>query len=131
VLDAPIVAAPFGLYDCTPQSDGAAALILASEDVVDRYTKRPVWIRGVGLGLDRVMHAHKKDMTTFPATTRAANMAFSMAGLTPADIDVAELHDCFTAIELITYEETSASARSSAPPPSSRAVPRRSMVGCR
>ncbi|MBO0852288.1 MAG: thiolase family protein [Nocardia sp.] len=104
-LAAPIVADPFGVYDCAPQSDGAAALILAAEDVVDRYTDRPVWVRGVGLGLDSVMHQHKRDMTTFPATVRAARQAFTMAGRTPADIDVAEVHDFFTGIELISYED--------------------------
>ncbi|HVW45065.1 MAG TPA: acetyl-CoA acetyltransferase [Amycolatopsis sp.] len=104
-LNAPTVVAPFGLYDCTPQSDGAAALILAAEEVVDRYTDRPVWIRGVGLGLDRVMHQHKRDMTTFPATVKAAKQALGMAGLTPADVDVAEVHDCFTGVELISYED--------------------------
>jgi hypothetical protein len=85
--------------------DGAAALVLAAEDVVDRFTDRPVWIRGVGLGLDSVMHQHKLDMTTFPATTRAAKQAFAMAGMTPADVDVAEVHDFFTGIELISYED--------------------------
>jgi acetyl-CoA C-acetyltransferase len=104
-LNAPTVVEPFGLYDCTPQSDGAAALLLVSEDVVDHYTDRPVWIRGVGLGLDRVMHQHKKDMTTFPATVRAAKQALGMAGLTPSDVDVAEVHDCFTGVELISYED--------------------------
>ncbi|GAB2964296.1 acetyl-CoA acetyltransferase [Amycolatopsis acidiphila] len=104
-LDAPTVVAPFGLYDCTPQSDGAAALLLVSEDVVDRYTDRPVWVRGVGLGLDRVMHQHKRDMTTFPATVKAAKQALGMAGLTPSDVDVAEVHDCFTGVELISYED--------------------------
>jgi acetyl-CoA C-acetyltransferase len=64
-LEAPIVVTPFGLYDCAPQSDGAAALVLAADEVVDRFTDRPVWIRGVGLGLDSVMHQHKPDMTTF------------------------------------------------------------------
>ena len=102
---APTVVTPFGLYDCAPQSDGAAALVLAAEDVVDRFTDRPVWIRGVGLGLDSVMHQHKPDMTTFPATTRAAKQAFAMAGMTPADVDVAEVHDFFTGIELISYED--------------------------
>ena len=68
-----MVVEPFGLYDCTPQSDGAAALSCwSAEDVVDRYTDRPVWVRGVGLGLDRVMHQHKADMTTFPPTVKAA-----------------------------------------------------------
>ncbi|MEV4208516.1 thiolase C-terminal domain-containing protein [Nocardia salmonicida] len=104
-LAAPTVVTPFGLYDCAPQSDGAAALVLAAEDVVDRYTDRPVWIRGVGLGMDSVMHQHKRDMTTFPATVRAAKQAFGMAGLTPSDIDVAEVHDFFTGIELMSYED--------------------------
>ncbi|MGY2010263.1 thiolase C-terminal domain-containing protein [Nocardia gipuzkoensis] len=104
-LAAPIVADPFGVYDCVPQSDGAAALVLAAEDVVDRYTDSPVWIRGVGLGLDSVMHQHKRDLTTFPATVRAARAAFAMAGLSPADVDVAEVHDFFTGIELISYED--------------------------
>lgn len=104
-LAAPMVVDPFGLYDCTPQSDGAAAVILAAEDVVDRYTDRPVWIRGFGLGMDRVMHQHKEDMTSFPATVRAGKAAMSMAGMSPGDIDVAELHDCFTGVELISYED--------------------------
>ena len=105
VLAAPVVADPIGAFDCAPQSDGAAAVILAAEDVVDRFTDRPVWIRGVGLGLDSVMHQHKNDMTTFPSTVRAAKQAFSMAGFTPSDIDVAEVHDFFTGIELISYED--------------------------
>ena len=84
---------------------GAAALVLAAEDAVDRFTDRPVWIRGVGLGLDSVMHQHKQDMTTFPATVRAAKQAFGMAGLTPSDVDVAEVHDYFTGIELMSYED--------------------------
>jgi acetyl-CoA C-acetyltransferase len=104
-LNAPTVATPFGLYDCAPQSDGAAALLIAAEEVVDRFTARPVWITGVGLGLDSVMHQHKSDMTTFPATVRAAKQAFGMAGLTPSDVDVAEVHDVFTGIELISYED--------------------------
>lgn len=104
-LNAPTVVTPFRLYDCAPQSDGAAALVLAAEDVVDRFTDRPVWIRGVGVGLDSVMHQHKTDMTSFPATVRAAKQAFTMAGLTPSDVDVAEVHDFLTGIELISYED--------------------------
>jgi len=105
VLNAPLVVEPFGLYDCTPQSDGAAAAVLVSEEVVERYTDRPVWIRGVGLGVDRVMHQHKPDMTTFPPTIKAARKAYAMAGIGPGDIDVAEVHDCFTGVELIDYED--------------------------
>jgi acetyl-CoA C-acetyltransferase len=105
VLNAPTVVTPFGLYDCTPQSDGAAALIIVAEHLADRYTDKPVWVRGVGLGLDRVMHQHKQDMTTFPATVRAAKAAYAMAGIGPDDIDVAEVHDCFTTVEMISYED--------------------------
>jgi acetyl-CoA C-acetyltransferase len=105
VLNAPLVVEPFGLYDCTPQSDGAASLVLVAEDLADRYTDKPVWIRGVGLGLDRIMHQHKRDMTTFPATVKAAKAAYGMAGITADDVDVAEVHDCFSCVELISYED--------------------------
>jgi acetyl-CoA C-acetyltransferase len=105
VLNAPMVVEPFGLYDCTPQSDGAAAVILVAEHLADRYTDKPVWVRGTGLGLDRVMHQHKADLTTFPPTIKAARAAYSMAGIGPDDIDVAEVHDCFTGVELINYED--------------------------
>ncbi|MFW0793851.1 beta-ketoacyl synthase N-terminal-like domain-containing protein [Gordonia sp. CPCC 205515] len=104
-LSAPTVVEPFGTYDCAPLSDGAAALILVAEDVADRYTDRPVWVSGVGLGMDSVLHQHKSDLTTFPATVRAAQQAFAMAGVAPGDVDVAEVHDLFTGIELISYED--------------------------
>jgi acetyl-CoA C-acetyltransferase len=55
--------------------------------------------------MDRVMHQHKGDMTTFPPTVRAAKTAMSMAGISPQEIDVAEVHDCFTGVELISYED--------------------------
>ncbi len=105
VLAAPRVAGPFGVLDCSPQSDGAAAVVLVAEEFADRYTDHPVWVRGFGLALDRVMHAHKQDMTTFPSTLRAAKAAFGMAGIQPSDIDVAEVHDCFSGVELMNYED--------------------------
>jgi acetyl-CoA C-acetyltransferase len=51
------------------------------------------------------MHQHKRDMTTFPATVRAARRAYAMAGIDPSDIDVAEVHDCFSGVELMNYED--------------------------
>lgn len=115
VLAAPRVVEPFGVLDCTPQSDGAAALILASRDVADRFTDRPVWVRGLGLGHDRIMHAHKRDMTSMVATVRAAARAYAMAGIGPEDIDVAEVHDCFSGVELIDYEDLGFCGRGEAP----------------
>ena len=105
VLNAPMVVEPFGLYDCTPQSDGAAA---CSSSPRSSSTGTPTGRCGCaasGLGLDRVMHQHKDDMTTFPPTVKAAKQAYAMAGIGPADIDVAEVHDCFTGVELINYED--------------------------
>ena len=104
-MSAPMVVEPFRLLDCTPQSDGAAALLVVSEDAVDKYTDNPVWVKGFGLGMERVMHQHKGDMTTFRCTVKAANAAYKMAGVAPSDIDVAEVHDCFTGVELISYED--------------------------
>ena len=115
VLTAPLVAEPFGVLDCCPQSDGAAALVLAAREVVDRFTDRPVWVRGVGLGLDRVMHQHKADLSTFAATTKAARRAYAMAGVEPRDIDVAEVHDCFSGVELMDYEDLGFCERGEAP----------------
>jgi acetyl-CoA C-acetyltransferase len=115
VLEAPMVVEPFGLFDCVPQSDGAAAVILASRDVVDRYTDRPVWVRGVGTGMDRIMHAHKADLSFFAATRKAAKQAFGMAGVGPRDIDVAEVHDCFSGVEMMTYEDLGFCDRGEAP----------------
>lgn len=115
VLNAPRVVEPFGMLDCTPQSDGAAALILASRSAADRFTDRPVWVRGVGLGHDRIMHAHKRDMTSMAATVKAAARAYSMAGIAPEDIDVAEVHDCFSGVELIDYEDLGFCERGAAP----------------
>jgi len=104
VLAAPMVVEPFGLLDCTPQSDGGAALLIVGEEHVDRYTDNPIWINGISLGFDRLMHQHKADMSGFPCTAKAAKKAYAMAGISPKDVDVAEIHDCFTGVELISYE---------------------------
>lgn len=105
VLSSPMVASPFRLLDCCPQTDGAAAVVLAAKETAGRFTDRPVFVRGLGLGQDRAMHAHKADLTSFPATVRAARQAYAMAGLTPTDLHVVECHDDFTGIELINYED--------------------------
>ena len=115
VLNAPMVVEPFGLLDCTPQSDGAASVLVVSKDVAARYTDHPVWVRGVGTGMDRIMHAHKEDLSSFAATRRAAKQAFTMAGINPQNIDVAEVHDCFTGVEMMTYEDLGFCGRGEAP----------------
>jgi acetyl-CoA C-acetyltransferase len=105
VLDAPVVAEPLGLYDCAPPSDGAAAVLLTAGDLADRYTRSPVWLRGIGVGIDRCRLEDRPNLTTFAATVRAAKQAYQMAGIGPSDVDVGELHDLFSGVELITYED--------------------------
>jgi acetyl-CoA C-acetyltransferase len=105
VVNSPTVTYPLNLYDCCPVTDGAAASIVASEDIVDRYTDDPVWVAGHSQSGDSILRNQEKSLAGFPATRRAAERAYEMAGIGPADVDVAEVHDCFTITELLTYED--------------------------
>jgi len=103
VLSAPYVSYPLGLYDCCPVTDGAAALIVCNAKIAKRYTDDPVYVLGSGLATDSFVRGG--DLTSFPATKLAAQRAYDMAGVSPADVDVAEIHDCFSITELISYED--------------------------
>ncbi|SFQ95417.1 thiolase domain-containing protein [Desulfoscipio geothermicus] len=103
VLNSFIVADPLQLFDCCPFSDGAAAIVLASEEVAKRLTDKPVYILGVGQASNGPLY-RQKDITRIRAREAAAAQAYKMAGLTPADIDVCELHDCFTIAEIVASE---------------------------
>lgn len=105
VLNAPLVSWPLGLLDCCPTTDGAAAVILTTVERAQQYTERPVYLIGTGLGVD-VSHSQWRDTYTgWPASAKAAREAYKVAGITPREVDVVELHDCFTCTELITYED--------------------------
>jgi acetyl-CoA C-acetyltransferase len=105
VLDAPMVCSPLGLLDCCPTTDGAAALVLARSDLAAELTDAPVELAGLGLATD-VPYSHWKPSFEYqPAPTRAAEVAFEMAGVAPGDVDVAELHDCFSVAEILAYED--------------------------
>lgn len=105
VLEAPYVSYPFGLYDCSPQTDGAASLILASEDVVDHYTDDPVWVRGTGNSTVPYDMTKRDGYLEAEPTVEAASQAYGEAGIGPDDIDVVEQHDCFTFTELLNMED--------------------------
>ena len=107
------VAAPLTLYDCSLVSDGAAAVILAPLDRAREFTAKPVRVRGIAQASDFVALDAKPDITTFPAVRRAGEKAYQMAGVTPADIQFAELHDCFTIAEIVAtnFRETDVVAR--------------------
>ncbi len=104
-LSAPRVADPLGLLDCCPVSDGAAAVVLASEETARRYTDTPVVVTGDGAASDRLALQERESLTSLSATVRAGREAFQRAGRQPADIAFAELHDCFTIAELLALED--------------------------
>lgn len=101
----PVVAYPLRLFDCCPISDGAAAVILASEEAARRFTDTPIYVRGIGQASDTMALHDREDLTTIRATRLAAQQAYKMAGLAPEDIDVADVHDCFTIAEVIAVED--------------------------
>ena len=105
VLAAPIISWPLGLLDCCPTTDGAAAVVMCRADLADQFSDDPIYMLGSGLATDPLISSWKSGFTAFPATTVAAEAAYKMAGIGPDDIDLAEVHDCFTITELITYED--------------------------
>ncbi len=105
VLSSPMVCEPLRLLDCCPQTDGAAATILVAADRAHEYTDQPVWVAGFGVATDHPYLHEKSSFVGLEATTKAAERAYGMAGLEPADIDMAEVHDCFTIAELLDIED--------------------------
>jgi len=105
VLNSPIVCWPLHLLDCCPQTDGAACAIVCRADMAKKYTDKPVYVIGTNTGLDHRNMWDKSSFIQMPATMRAAKGAMQMAGIKPEDIDLAEVHDCFTNTELMNIED--------------------------
>ena len=103
-INSPVVADPIHLYDCCPVSDGAAAVLLTTEEIANKLKKPLVTIDGVGQATDTHTLQERSDPTDLKAVTIASEKAFKMAGIKPKDIDVAELHDAFTILEIAESE---------------------------
>jgi len=99
------IAEPLNLYDCSLISDGAAAVVLCAADRAREFSDKPVKILGVGQASDYLALDEKPDITTFASVRAAAQKAYAMAGLKAADIQFAELHDCFTIAEIVAMED--------------------------
>jgi acetyl-CoA C-acetyltransferase len=100
----PIIAWPMRLFDCSPISDGAAALLMVSEELASEFSTNPLYIIGSGQASDVALH-DRKELTTLRAARLAAQEAYKTAGVSPEDIKVAEVHDCFTIAEVIASED--------------------------
>lgn len=104
VLRGFMVSSPLQLLDCCPFSDGAAALVVASEDVAKKLTDKPIYITGVGQASSGKLSAQYKYLPRLRAREVSVKQAYDMSGLKPEDIDVCELHDCFSIASLIAAE---------------------------
>jgi len=105
VMKSTKVADPLKLFDCSPITDGAAAVILANAEQAKELCDDPIWLVGSGAGTDTLALHDRRDITTLDATVAAARQAFKQTGLTTKDIDLAEVHDCFTIAEICAIED--------------------------
>lgn len=101
INNAPMVASPLNLFDCSPISDGAAAVVISN----NRQNERDIEVIGSAMATDYISLTQRNVLTSFKATKLAAKKAFKQAKMTPPDIDIAEVHDCFTIAELIAMED--------------------------
>ncbi len=108
-LNAPMIAWPLGLFDCCGVTDGAAAAILTTRELAKKFNPDPVYIKGLGLSSDPIMHMYRPghDYVHWPATVNAAEQAYRQAGISNPfkELDIVGIHDCFTITELISYED--------------------------
>src|SRR3989338_8982650 len=111
-LNSPEICMPFTLFDASPITDGAGAVILSSENTPrrraltpSRWTAGDVYITGSAVATDTVGLAERESLVEIPATKQAAKMAVKQAGIEIADIDIAEVHDCFTIAEILAMED--------------------------
>ena len=104
VLASPLVADPLRLLDCAPVSDGAAALVLASEEYAKKSKRPMIRVTGVGAATDTIALHARRDLASLDVVAGAASKAYAMSGRRPGDIAVAEIHDCFTIAEIMAVE---------------------------
>ncbi len=98
------VASPLRVGDCCANADGSSCVIVANEEKAKALCKKPVWILGLGAASASVNMSGRELFSGLTAAQQAGQQAYKMAGVTPRDIDVAEVHDCFTIAEIMAYE---------------------------
>ncbi|HSQ52829.1 MAG TPA: thiolase domain-containing protein [Acidobacteriota bacterium] len=106
VLNSSVIAWPLKLYDCCPITDGAAAVLLASEEKVKELdVEAPVWIESMGYSSDTANLSKRENYVGLDASVKASRMAYERAGISSQEVDVALVHDCFTIAEIMAYED--------------------------
>jgi len=105
VLNSTLVADPLRLLDCSPVSDGGAAVVLCAMDIAKKFTDSPIRIKASVQASDTIALHSRRSLTTLDAVVRAAEKAYIQSNLKPSDIDFAEVHDCFTIAEIVVSED--------------------------
>jgi len=105
VMKSAPIASPLKLFDCSPISDGAAVVILATAEKAKKLCDDPIWIAGSGQASGSLALHSRRDICTIDATIEAARQAYKQAGITAKDISIAEVHDCFTIAEILAIED--------------------------
>jgi acetyl-CoA C-acetyltransferase len=116
ISGSPLVAGRLGVFDCSGVSDGAAAALIVRAEDAHRYTDRPMYVKGLSLVAGPGSGATDPgyDYTTFPEVVVSSTDAYAQAGITATDLDLAEVHDCFTPTEIVLMEDLGFSPRGSA-----------------
>jgi acetyl-CoA C-acetyltransferase len=99
------VASPLRVGDCCPNADGTSCIIMASEEKAKALSRKPIWVMGVGAASTAVNLSGRDVFSGLTVAQNAASEAYNMAGVSSKDIDVAEVHDCFTIAEIMAYED--------------------------
>ena len=105
ILTSEVIASPLKKFDCCANADGSSCIIVASGERAKEMTDIPVWIVGLGAATDTATTSSRKVLTNLICARNAASQAYAMAGMRAQDIDIAEVHDCFTISEIIAYED--------------------------
>ncbi len=105
VMNSTMVADPLRLLDCSPVSDGAAAVIVASKEVAKKLKKNPIRVIASSQASDSIALHGRKEITILSSVVTAAERAYKMAGIRPTDVNLAEVHDCFTIAEIVVTED--------------------------
>jgi len=103
-LNARAIASPLKMFDCCANADGASCVIMASKEKAKKITDSPVWVAGIGAASDTLSTTARTDLTGLTCAVEAGKQAYKMARIEPKDVDVAEVHDCFTIAEIMAYE---------------------------
>lgn len=104
-LGSQMIASPLRMFDCCANADGAAAMIVTNGKKARKYNDTPVWLEGSGCASAPMSVLRRPDMTTIPSAVTAAKEAYKQAKVSAKDIDIADVHDCFTIAEILAIED--------------------------